>query len=149
MIKSIWIILFLLSTFSCTMKVEKHDISKLKKEIAATENSFAEMAKNEGIKAAFLYFAAPDAVLSRQNKLYKGREAISSYFDDHPMPYTGIQLEWSPEYIDVSESGDLAYTYGPYTFNYMDTSGIKNQDTGFFHTVWKRQADGKWLYVWD
>ena len=58
-------------------------------------------------------------------------------------------LVWKPDYVDVSESGDLAYTYGKYTFTSRDSTGRKVVSKGIFHTVWKRQEDGSWKFVWD
>lgn len=47
------------------------------------------------------------------------------------------------------KSGDLAYTYGKYNFSALSTNGEKISSTGIFHTVWKKQDDGSWKYVWD
>ena len=46
-------------------------------------------------------------------------------------------------------SRDLGYTYGHYTFSYIDSGGNKIENKGVFHTVWKRQSDGTWRFVWD
>ena len=51
--------------------------------------------------------------------------------------------------MDVSESGDLAYTYGKYTFSAFDSNAKKIEAKGIFHTVWKRQEDGSWKFVYD
>ncbi|MFC2138829.1 YybH family protein, partial [Bacteroidota bacterium] len=60
-----------------------------------------------------------------------------------------VKLEWKPDYIDVSTSGDLGYTFGKFTFSAKDTTGKLIESEGIFHTVWKRQEDGSWKYVWD
>jgi len=59
------------------------------------------------------------------------------------------QLEWAPDFVDVSSSGDLAYTYGKFTFSFKDSLGNKVENKGIFHTVWKRQSNGEWKFVWD
>ena len=104
------------------------------------------MAIAEGMSAAFIHFAADDAVLNR-NGIISGKDSIKAWFDSWDQ--TGIKLEWEPDFVDVSKSGDLAYTYGSFTFTRMDTSGVTDQNSGIFHTVWKRQPDGKWRFVWD
>ena len=58
-------------------------------------------------------------------------------------------LSWKPDFVDVSASGDLGYTYGHFTYSYTDSTGTIMESSGVFHTVWKRQADGSWLFVWD
>ena len=112
-----------------------------------TEKAFAVMAAKEGQKKAFLYFADDEAVLQRGNSLIKGKSAIAKYFDDNPAHF--IKFVWSPEYIDVSISGDMGYTYGPYEYEMLDKNGTLKKGGGIFHTVWKRQKDGQWRYVWD
>jgi len=116
-------------------------------EIRDTEKAFAALAKEKGLKVAFSTFAADDAVLSRENKLIKGKKEIEAYFDK--VTLKNVQLSWEPEYIKVAESGDLGYTYGPYTFKWTDDKGEAQIATGIFHTVWRKDKDGKWRYVWD
>jgi ketosteroid isomerase-like protein len=117
-------------------------------EIRKTEQQFAQKAADSGIEEAFLIFAASDAVLNRDDQLIHGKDAIAAYFKKHPFP-PGSSLEWKPDFIDVSTSGDMAYTYGRYTYRYSDTEGNIQQKQGVFHTVWKKQKNGKWKFVWD
>jgi ketosteroid isomerase-like protein len=49
----------------------------------------------------------------------------------------------------VSACGDLGYTWGSYTFTATDSLGATHRSEGIFHTVWKRQPDGSWKFVWD
>lgn len=138
----------LLLGFACTNpQVTGPDLQQIKLDIQKTEAAFAAMAKEQGVGAAFTAFAAEDAVISRNNRLIKGKAAISDYFAQSFDP--SASLEWSPEYVDVAASGDLAYTYGPYTFKVTGPQGQESVNQGYFHTVWKKQADGSWKFVWD
>lgn len=119
----------------------------LKQEIEDTELAFARMAMDSGIEAAFRAYAAPDAVMKRGNKLVSGYDSIVVYLDKNKQE--GAELKWSPDFISVSRSGDLAYTYGGFVYTYPDSAGVIQKQEGFFHTVWKRQPDGKWKFVWD
>ena len=119
----------------------------LRQEIRDAEHAFAEMAAKEGVSAAFRAFAAEDAVLLRGERLIKGKEEMQAYFAAGTM--TDIKLSWRPEFVDVASGGDMAYTYGPYIFSAVDTAGLPVEATGYFHTVWKRQTDGNWKFVWD
>ncbi len=116
-------------------------------EISETERRFAAMATEKGVKEAFLAFAANDAVINRNNRIYTGKAGIAEYYDSQNLK--NIRLEWKPEYIDVSQSGDMAWTYGNYTFSADSEEGEKIEADGVFHTVWKRQDDGSWKFVWD
>lgn len=139
-----YLILILLLITSCATETEKDSIEKWKQEIRQVEQDFAKMVNEKGIHDAFLNFAADDAVLKR-GSLVIGKQAI----DKHLEKSTSKNLSWSPDFIDVAASGDLGYTYGKYVFTYTDSIGNLLEDTGIFHTVWKRQADGLWKFVWD
>lgn len=135
--------------YSCQTDTEKGSIEKWKQEILETEQNFAEMARNEGIRDAFLTYAAEDAVLMRNNTLVIGKKAISVYFENNTSKDKDVSLTWKPDFVDVAASGDLGYTYDHYTYSYIDSSGNKIENKGVFHTVWKKQSDGTWRFVWD
>ncbi|MCA6074833.1 YybH family protein [Fulvivirga sedimenti] len=114
--------------------------------VREAETAFAEMAQRDGLRAAFVAYAHPDAVLNR-GELIKGKDEIDRYYSDPN--FDQITLKWSPSYIDVSSSGDMAYTYGPYELIRTDSAGNSVTNQGTFHTVWKRMSDGSWKYVYD
>lgn len=106
------------------------------------------MTAEKGMAEAFAFFAADSAVIKRGESIIKGKKAIFESYNK-PNSNTNIKLLWAPDFVDVSSSGDLAYTYGKYTYTYTDTTGTEQEFNGIFHTVWKRQANGKWKYVFD
>ncbi len=118
-----------------------------KQEIVDTEAAFAKMVAEKGLSEGFLQYAAETAVIKREEDLFIGKEAIRKMFESRPTG-TEIQLEWTPEFVDVAASGDLGYTYGYYTLT-VPGPDTTRQSRGIFHTVWKRQEDGSWKYVWD
>jgi len=120
-----------------------------KKEILEAEKAFAELAASDGISVAFRTFAADDAVLKRNEQLIMGKQAIEAWLVKSKADPSSVKLSWSPDFVDVSSSGDLGYTYGKFTFQSTDSLGNIHESQGIFHTVWKRQADGSWKYVWD
>jgi ketosteroid isomerase-like protein len=126
---------------------QEQSIEEYRREIAKAEKAFAELAAREGVGAAFLVFAAEDAVLLRGKRMISGKAEIEKYFASSPL--SDVKLTWEPSFIDVAQSGDMAYTYGSYIFSAKDTAGAAMEETGIFHTVWKRQDDGSWKFVWD
>jgi len=126
---------------------EKARNNVYKTEILNTEVAFARLVRDKGMKAGFLAYASDDAVLNRNNHLIKGKQAMAAYFDR--IKLRNIRLDWYPDFIRVSDAGDLGYTYGRYTFAATDAEGKPVTDTGIFHTVWKKEADGRWRFVWD
>ena len=130
--------------FSCKHTV---NIEAARNEIMQAEKAFEKMASEEGISAAFYYFAAEDAVIKRGNdSLIIGKENIKRFYDNNANP--DVKLSWTPDFIGVSDCGTLGYTYGKYVFSIQDSSGKSAEQTGVFHTVWKKQ-NNDWRYVWD
>lgn len=116
-------------------------------EIREAEAAFARLAAEAGVKEAFLAFAADDAVIVRGNTAHRGRDALAAWFDAQTL--RDVSLSWEPEFIDVSASGDMGYTYGPYVFRGVSEAGDTVKAEGIFHTVWKRQPNGRWKFVYD
>ncbi len=131
--------------FSCQQKPNKETIESWKNEIIAAELSFCKMAEKEGMNKAFLEFVADDGVLLRNDSLIKGKDNIKVFLKNSNTK----ELSWKPDFVEVSSSGDLGYTYGTYTFKYKDSLNNDLESKGVFHTVWKRQPDGTWKFVWD
>src|SRR5262249_2029332 len=50
-------------------------------------------------------------------------------------------LEWGPDSVGVSASGDMGFTSGPWSAHAAGTDGLVH---GHFLTVWKRGEDGVW-----
>lgn len=121
------------------------DIKGWTAEIVKTETDFCNLAKSEGVNVAFLEYVADDGVLLRNDKLIKGKDSIKEFMKNS----TSKGLSWKPDFVDVSKSGDMAYTYGKYKFEYKDSVGDTKYSEGIFHTVWKRQSDNTWKFVWD
>lgn len=144
------IILLLLGTLAigCSKKTETTDPKTLKAEVFKAEDDFKNLAQTKGIQEAFYSFADSNAVIKRDNdSLIQGREAIKTYFDNPK--FKKATVTWKPEFVDVSADGTLAYTYGKYVWTSTDSLGNKKDFNGRFHTVWKKQKDGSWKYVWD
>lgn len=138
----LYLLILSIVTLSCYQESKRN----YKQEILEAERAFAKSAKENGVQAAFLEFAADSAALKRGGKVIVGHQAIMNEYADFPSTTT---LTWEPDFIDVSSSGDLAYTYGKFQFTDIDSTGATVQRNGYFHTVWKRQADGTWKYVYD
>ncbi|MHA4842835.1 YybH family protein [Flavitalea antarctica] len=145
-------ILFILSAImgGCSGRTSavKPGKQKFIKEIQMAESDFQKMTKENGIAEAFWFYADSNAVIKRENDtLIRGREAIRKYYSK-PI-FAKASVSWSPDFTDVSAEGDLGYTYGKYTWVSRDSSGTVNTSNGVFHTVWKKQPNGEWKYVWD
>ena len=143
--KNLKFCLIILIINSCNSKDYDEVKNQWKEEIRKTEQDFSALLQEKGIYEAFVHYADKEAVLMRNNILIKGKESIKEYFKNKDTK----SLSWSPDFIEVSNSGDLGYTYGTYQFKYKDSLGNELVDEGIFHTVWKRQLNGEWKFVWD
>ena len=110
-------------------------------ELLAADSAFASMSVARGARAAFLAFAADDAVTLSPGAapMNHGREAIGATFTDFP---ADAVLEWAPVAADIAGSGDLGCTVGEAL---VRARGSYSK----YLTVWKRQADGAWKFVAD
>ena len=135
--------IFLLT--SCNKYINKDEI---KKEIFNTEKAFEKMASEKGIVEAFYYYADENAAIHRENDtLIIGKENIKIYYSKKNL--NNAIVNWTPDYVDVSDCGTLGYTYGKYVWKIKNTKGEIVEYKGIFHTVWKKQKDNNWKFVWD
>ena len=134
--------------FGCTKKTQTINPDTVKAEVSKAEEDFKTLSQTKGIQEAFYTFADDNAVIKRENDtLIQGKENIKSYYNN--AQYKKATVTWKPDFVDVSADGTLAYTYGKYVWTVSDSLGNKKEFKGRFHTVWKKQKDGSWKYVWD
>jgi len=146
--KSVLLVLILLLLLSCAPKtvIQSQDI--LKDEVFKAEDNFKNLSLTKGISDAFYTFADDDAVIKRENDtLIRGKENIKKYYSNPK--FKKASVTWKPDFVEVSKDGEMAFTYGKYIWTVKDSLGNKKDFKGIFHTVWKKQKDGSWKYVWD
>jgi ketosteroid isomerase-like protein len=143
---TIILLLVLICTTSCETK--KKSKLELEAEVFKSEEDFKNLSQTQGISEAFYTFADDNAVIKRENdSLIYGKESIKKYYSNPK--FVKASVTWKPDFIEVSNDGTLAYTYGKYIWTVSDSLGKKTDFRGIFHTVWKKQKDGSWKYVWD
>lgn len=104
-------------------------------EVIRTELAFARMAREDGQWTAFRKFAADNALLFGQNGAIEAKPWLRKQED----PAEAVQ--WEPHSVWASCDGSLAVTTG----GFVDPEG----SVGRFHTVWERQRNGEYLYLFD
>ncbi|HEY6091614.1 MAG TPA: hypothetical protein VIV83_06455 [Gemmatimonadales bacterium] len=109
-------------------------------ELRRADSSFAALSVAQGAKAAFVSYAAADAVsFGGGAQITEGRDAIGAAFDGFP---SGAVLEWWPLGAEIATSGDLGCTVG-------EARIVSLHHFSKYLTVWQRQADGSWKFVAD
>lgn len=110
------------------------------RELISADSAFAALSVAAGAKAAFLAFAADDAVsFGGGAQMSEGPEAIAAGFDGFP---NGAVLDWWPVGAEIAQSGDLGCTVGEATIASL-------HHYSKYITIWKRQPDGSWKFVAD
>lgn len=97
-----------------------------------SELAFARASAERGMDSAFISFLADDAVIFRPHPV-NGQE----WFHSHQA--SPILLSWTPGFADVSVTGELGYTTGPYMAREKgDTTA--SPAYGEFVTIWKKRG---------
>ncbi|ELR73062.1 Ketosteroid isomerase-like protein [Fulvivirga imtechensis AK7] len=107
--------------------------------------AFSEMAATDGVGKAFIHYADSNAMIvhERQHPM-SGLTEITKAYSSFP---ASTSLSWRPLHAEIAASGDLGYTFGEYELTANDSTARK--EYGYYITVWKRQPDGSWKYVFD
>ena len=103
--------------------------------VIAAERAFAARAGEVGLKQSFLENLADDAVVFAPEPT-----SAKAVYQSRP-DGKGPSLAWWPAFAGIAASGDLGFTTGPYEVN--------GKRAGHYFTVWKRQPDGAWKWVYD
>lgn len=105
--------------------------------VIAAERAFAADARTMGIAGSFNKWSVPDAIVIGGGQAQR----VADAYPDGPRPADEPLLEWWPNFAGVARSGDLGFTTGGVAFD--------GRRTGHYFTIWKRQPDGAWRWVYD
>jgi ketosteroid isomerase-like protein len=109
-----------------------------------TELAFSKMCGEKGMKESFLFYADENVIKPQEERFpIIGKDSLAASFSRRPKET--FRLEWYPVRVEVSNSGDLGYTFGNWTL----TTSKSEKNYGNYATVWKRQPDGSWKFVLD
>lgn len=109
-------------------------------ELLEADRAFAAMAAADGVPAAFVHFAAHDALIVTSRAVSEGGDAVTARFSNW---LAGERLEWAPRTARVAARGDMGWTWGDST--YIAPDGTRTP--GRYVTVWTRDFDGDWRYA--
>jgi hypothetical protein len=124
----------------CSSHIQSTWPEELRK-AAQADCKFFDEAQTSGA-AAWANFAAEDAAMSGLN----GRAQIRSQFEKvYAKP--GFRLLWFPTSGEVY--GSFVVTAGNYERHSLDENGGETVSHGHYVTMWQKQKNGSYLYVWD
>ena len=112
-----------------------------------TDREFALLSLESGAAEAFNQYLTDNALqLPATRNPIQGRDNIYDNMKGNQDKYT---LDWSPQYAEVSNSGELGYTWGTYTLTFTSETGEEQKSYGKYLNVWKKQMDGSWKVAVD
>jgi ketosteroid isomerase-like protein len=106
------------------------------------ERHFAQASVMIGRNAAFVEYFADSSAIFTDKWLTNGKQ----FFKD--LKASPVVLKWEPEFMDISASCDFGISTGPWEVGEY-RPGTPPLFTGYFLTVWKKQADGVWKVILD
>jgi uncharacterized protein (TIGR02246 family) len=106
----------------------------------------AEQAKD--VDSVLSVFADNASLFPPNASIVTGIEAIRARLSEE---YSGprVAISWQTTKVEVSRSGDLAYSHGTHEVTVNDPEGNPVTDKGKWVTVWEKQPDGTWKVVAD
>ena len=125
---------------------EAMDLNAAKESLMQADRDFSTLSIEKGMYEAFDTYMDDSATIYREGQHpFIGREAIRPLFPKEG----GGTLEWEPFKAEVAESDDLGYTLGKWTYTATGKDGSESKSYGYYVSIWKKQADGSWKYVFD
>ena len=110
-------------------------------ELIASENYFASLVKNKGLRKAFLKMSGENAIVFRP-----GPVSVQKFYGEQPDSIGG-SLSWEPVLARVCKSGDWGFTSGPYVYKPSDSSSTTYY--GDYLSIWKKNSKGVWKLALD
>jgi ketosteroid isomerase-like protein len=134
-------------------KIDLANVDDITKQVLNTEYAFSNDSVENGIPEAFYRFIDDQGIALSGDGSPRTKETfakmITAAKKKKNMDGWKNKLEWEPIYSHVSKSEDMAYNYGTYKYTGVDPKGNIQVGYGYFVTVWKRQLDCSWKFVFD
>ena len=125
---------------------EPVDLNAARNAIMAVDKAWSETTAD--LETMMSFFAEGARFLPPDAPQANGRAEIEQNMSAM-MAVPGFVLNWSANFSDVSDSGDLGYSIGAFEMTVDGPDGTPITRNGKYTTVWKKQKDGKWKAVAD
>ena len=116
--------------------------------IRKLDMDWSNAAQTKQVDAWVAFYSDDATVLPPDEPMASGKDGIRKSIGDL-LALPGLNLKWEPKKIEVSKSGDMAYSLGTYEMALNDPKGNPIMDRGKYVEVWKKQADGSWKCAVD
>ena len=140
----------LLLVFLCVLACKQNgNLKEEENALLETDRKFSSLSVEKGRAEAFLEYMTDDVtILPRQGHPIEGKESFKRLMMGEGQEEESV-LKWEPYFVKISNSLDLGYTLGKYELSSMDAEGATQKAYGYYVTIWRRQPDGSWKFVYD
>jgi ketosteroid isomerase-like protein len=111
-------------------------------EIISADTAMSNLATRIGFFQALSAYAEDSVIIPRVNRFpLRTKSEADSVWASRPVIK---ELTWKPITAHASVSGDMGYSFGYASYVGKDTTTYTN-----YCTIWKKQKDGSWKFVYD
>ncbi len=138
--------LLVLAASGCAPQVDVEADKAAIRDLSDVQWLNAEQAKD--VDTVLSFFAGAASLFPPNASIVTGKEAIRAHLSEE---YSGqdFAISWQTTKVEVSRSGDLAYSHGTDEVTVNDPEGNPVTDKGKWVTAWEKQPDGTWKVVAD
>jgi uncharacterized protein (TIGR02246 family) len=126
--------------------VESHSADE--SAIRAADAGTLKAANEKDVNRAVAAYADDASWLPPNAPIANGKDAIRAGWTAF-LSSPGLRIDWQITKLNISRSGDLAYTVYAYELTMQGPDGKTIADHGKDLAVWKKQLDGSWKMIVD
>ena len=137
---------FLMAAATGCGKQRNVNLDAEKAAIRMTDANWLAAATAHDLERVLPFWADNATILPQGTPTISGKEAIRKYVSE-AFAAPRFSITWKTEKIEVSQSGDLAYSTGTgrISLTAPDGKSVTEENRGV--VVWKKQPDGSWKCI--
>ena len=140
------IILLVVTVTSCNPR--KVDTKAEGEKVMQLSKQWSQAASRGDVEKIIGYWADDAVVMSAGEPVLNGKQAIRKMVEEsYKMP--GFRINWEPQSVVVSESGDMAYLLENSQISFTDSTGKPFTINNNAVSIWRKQKDGTWKNAVD
>ena len=135
------------AAFACTAQ-PKVDAAIEEAAIRRTDAEWLAASTARDLERVLPFWSDHATILSPGAPAIVGKEAIRRYVSG-AFATPGFSISWKTEKVEVSQSGDIAYSIGTDRISYAAADGKSVAADNRSVAIWKKQPDGSWKCILD
>jgi ketosteroid isomerase-like protein len=144
--KYILVIPALLLILSCNQ--QKTDTKSEGEKVMQTSRDWCKIASTGDIEKTLRYWTDSAILMAGGQPVVRGKKEIRRIVEEN-FKTPGFKINWEPQSVEVSQSGDMAYLIEKQTISLNDSAGKAITFHSNALTVWRKQTDGSWKNAVD